>query len=87
MDGFFHVYLKLGLHGLLLVDRQQAVIDLKGEDRQGRVGQPPARGRVVILEEPAAGFMGETRLLAHDLVAVSGVPSRPHRMIHLEERL
>ena len=50
---------KLRLDRLLLINRQQAVVDLEREDRQGRVGEPTARGRVAVVEGPAAGLVGD----------------------------
>jgi hypothetical protein len=50
---------KLRVDRFLLIDRQQAVVDLEREDRQGRVDEPTTRCRVAVIEEPAARLVGD----------------------------
>jgi len=74
-------------HRLLTVDREKAVVDLEREDRQRRVGQTPAGGRLPIGEEPTPSLVPDAGLEGHDLVAVAAVPAGPNRMVALNEGL
>ena len=51
------------------------------------MGEPTARGRVAVVEGPAAGLVGDACLLGHELVAVLHVPPWPDRVVELHERL